>query len=461
MAIGPTAVHEVRTSGSDSNGGFFVPGTVGTTDYSQQDSPVLSLSDVVSNGTTTVTSALGGFTSQMVNNGINIAGTPVQITAYTNTNTITVDRTMTAATGQSGNVGGALASPGKACGAMASGNDLWIKSGTYLITSTTANVSGGRLDPPAGVDRTNYTRILGYQTTRGDGGTKPVIRASGAFASAILIYPNNKTAIHLENLEVDGNNLTAVGGIYLYVTATGSRARRCTIRNCKNFGLVLGSYTAAIECEITGCSVVAAVTLLSAGARLIGCVVRGNTITGVSAGSVGLMIHRCLIYGNSGASSDGIDTTSGEVVITASTIYNNGRHGVNAGGTGGAATILNSICYGNGGWGVATDRAEEGVLLYNCAGGNNASGNYNTAQIPSAMVEGFQALSADPFVNAAGNNFALNNTAGGGALLRGAGIPGAFPGGLTTGYPDIGAAQSQAAGGGVLLPFPMDGGYSD
>ncbi len=55
-------------------------------------------------------------------------------------------------------------------------------------------------------------------------------------------------------------------------------------------------------------------------------------------------------------------------------------------------------------------------------------------------------LTADPFVNAAAGNFALNTTAGGGALLRAAGFPGVFPGALSTGYLDIGAVQSAGAG---------------
>jgi hypothetical protein len=56
-------------------------------------------------------------------------------------------------------------------------------------------------------------------------------------------------------------------------------------------------------------------------------------------------------------------------------------------------------------------------------------------------------LTADPFTNAAGGDFSLNNTAGGGALLRATGYPGVFPGGTTTGYLDIGAAQHQLGSG--------------
>jgi hypothetical protein len=59
----------------------------------------------------------------------------------------------------------------------------------------------------------------------------------------------------------------------------------------------------------------------------------------------------------------------------------------------------------------------------------------------SGRNSNFVTLTGDPFVNAAGGNFALNNTVGAGADCRAAGIPGAFPGGTTTGYLDIGAVQ--------------------
>ena len=74
----------------------------------------------------------------------------------------------------------------------------------------------------------------------------------------------------------------------------------------------------------------------------------------------------------------------------------------------------------------------------NCATYNNTSGAFSNA---ANRAVGSVILTADPFVNAAGGDFALNTTAGGGAACRNVGFPGVFPGGLTTGYADIGAAQ--------------------
>src|SRR3954451_13297180 len=105
MAISAGTVWEVRTGGSDSNGGLFTSGQAGAgTDYSQQDAAQLSLTDVVTDGTTTVTSAVGGFTAAMIGNGINIAGTCYMIATRSSTNTITVDRVIAADTGLSAKV---------------------------------------------------------------------------------------------------------------------------------------------------------------------------------------------------------------------------------------------------------------------------------------------------------------------------------------------------------------------
>jgi hypothetical protein len=54
------------------------------------------------------------------------------------------------------------------------------------------------------------------------------------------------------------------------------------------------------------------------------------------------------------------------------------------------------------------------------------------------------ALGADPFIDALGDNFRLNNVANGGALLKAMGFPSTF-GGLTStiGYPSIGAVEME------------------
>jgi hypothetical protein len=59
-------------------------------------------------------------------------------------------------------------------------------------------------------------------------------------------------------------------------------------------------------------------------------------------------------------------------------------------------------------------------------------------------------------VDAVSGDYLLNSAVGGGAALKGAGLPGMFPGGTSTGALDIGAVQSASGGGGG----GTSGGYS-
>ena len=124
---------EVRTTGNNTNGGCYDTGGTGT-DYSQQDAAQLSLTDLAQNlSSTTLTSATGGFTSAMVDNCIQITGAGsgaftlgfYEITAFTDTNTVTLDRTACSTancSGGTGAVGGArLLTAGRGIGAPNAG----------------------------------------------------------------------------------------------------------------------------------------------------------------------------------------------------------------------------------------------------------------------------------------------------------------------------------------------------
>ncbi len=224
MAIAAGAIFEVRSTGLDSSGGFFVPGTSGTIDYSQQNAPQLSVTDGVANGTTTITSVTGGFTAAMVNNGVNIAGVLYQITAYTNTNTITVDRTVATASALAVNVGGALVSLGMVGLVNPQGNFLiYLGPGTYS-TSSTANVSGGYYNSTG-----QNGAIIGYISTRGDVTEsnlvgRPVLSATGTNSQLVGNYNLAVTGVIFQ-----GNSLT---GIAPTNSSSNSQLYMCDILNC-------------------------------------------------------------------------------------------------------------------------------------------------------------------------------------------------------------------------------------
>lgn len=90
-------------------------------------------------------------------------------------------------------------------------------------------------------------------------------------------------------------------------------------------------------------------------------------------------------------------------------------------------------------------------MLVNCAGGSNVTANEDiitAATTNMGFKYGFITLSANPFTNSAGGVFTLNNTAGGGALLRATGAPSQFQDTLTSNSIDIGASQVLATGSG-------------
>ena len=120
---------EVRTTGSNNNGGCYDQGGTGT-DYTQQDAAQYAPTDLAQAlSSTTLTSAAAGFTEAMVDNCIQITGTGTgpftagfyEITAFTNSSTVTIDRTACAEAACSGGTGavvGGLATIQKKAGAM-------------------------------------------------------------------------------------------------------------------------------------------------------------------------------------------------------------------------------------------------------------------------------------------------------------------------------------------------------
>lgn len=131
--------------------------------------------------------------------------------------------------------------------------------------------------------------------------------------------------------------------------------------------------------------------------------------------------------------------------------YANGLSGWDLrGATGDQMTFENCIAALNGEAGWRWLNAGWGALGWNNADYGNVDGAF-TNGIP-AWFQGHKTLTADPFVDGANGNFALNNTAGGGAECRGMGIGmfhlsgtpanGEGPYSDTTeSYPDIGPTQ--------------------
>lgn len=441
MALSANTVWEIQTGGSDNNGGGFVTGASGT-DRSQQTSAqaTLTVLSVVAATTTNITVSLTDYTVSTtdVGNILQITGGTAtagfyQITAVnTGTNVWTLDRSA-GTTGQTvvGKMGGALVSIGKIGSVILTGNIVYMKNGTYTISSASTNVSGGVVS-----NSISYI-VIGYGTTRSftNTDTKPVLQFS---ASGITMFSDRA---HHYNLDIDGNSQTTSAG----TGGFGGSFDNCIFRNLTAANSSSSVYT---RCLGTGNS-----AAIFAG-PCFACEAYGNTAT--PYGAIGTYVY-CLSYDNTGGSTDGFSlgiSTGG--YISNCIAYNNGRDGFRV-FSGRGLVILNCHSDSNAAYGFNINSINS-VSMINCSHYNNTSGGITGTNNTTQQINTIAVTAGSPFVDASTHNFALNSTASRGVLLRATGYPGLFPRGTTTGYLDIGPTQhADPASGGVILPRSFNG----
>jgi len=248
MALSSTTEWEVRTDGNDLNGGGFNPARSGATKTSS-DNYTYGPSYAVYSGTNLTVDLANntyvqpdGYTPVTADIGhvIQISGGTGWTTGFYEIVDITgsewiLDRSP-AAVGITGGVwrlGGALATPGKAGGAHVGGNVIWLKAGTYQITNTTPNTSGGPATFQTGV--ATWTALIGYTSVRGDfvWNSLPVIQN---MAGSSVNVPNNLTRTLVANIEFRGTSNASRN-----ITISAARELRCRFVNIRGtFGVALG-----------------------------------------------------------------------------------------------------------------------------------------------------------------------------------------------------------------------------
>lgn len=411
------------------NGGLMVPATVAgvattasptsatwSVDYSQQSAAQFTYTDLVSVTTTTITSAAFPFGKNQVGNLIRItSGTTwtlqvLEIVSVT-TVTATVDKTVggTGLTGGNGGQGGAFKGPQVPNTIAVAGNTIWIASGAYTISSTTSNVTLGRITAVAN------TLIEGYGSLRGDMGTKPVFTASG-IASTTLITAAGSTEIR--NVTFDCASLSVVNG----VSATAADwFYSCLVKNSST-GYTGGNlYSCAADTASIGFAGVAVRSY---------CVAKTCT-----AGFSSPVADHCIAMN----CTTGFTITGGGDCYHC-TAYNSTNSFVMSSGSGGTFFRCVSSTASSRGFDMNTGAG----MMIQCAAylSTTADVRYNSTGTVTTKNIGFISLSADPFTNASGGDFSLNNNGGGGTSLRGLSL--AFPTTIsTTAYPDVGAVQHQ------------------
>ena len=431
MALPATTVLEVRTGGNDLNGGGY-KSDAGTTDYSKQDAAQLTIADgpTAGIGETLLESATGGFAAGMIGNlihlysGVNLTDGWYRIVGVPNASNIYLDRAPSDGGGgvssANGKVGGALATPGNLGFVLnahgVSGMQAYIKAGTYNLANTDMNAPGGVIDLSANMaDKACY--IEGYESTRGDFGTRPLIDANG-YAPVQFVKLDGAIAAKqtVANLHIDGNsqNSNGISGN----SSLHNRAVRCLVEHCD--GIYAYNNVRTVGCKAFSC---AAIGFYGDASFCWADACTGGT------GFVGGYFNDCL-------ASNGVDGFTGSYPQSSNCVsYNNSSDGfVESSGRSGIFVNCLSVIAGAYAW----NNGGESILL-NCAHYQATSGRtQNTPDIDDGAIT----LTGDPFTDAAAGDFSLNNTAGAGAVLREAGFS---PFGQT-GFADIGAVQ---VGGGM------------
>lgn len=442
MAIPATQVWEVRpTNGTTNAGGGFDPSVASPgTDYSQQDAVQVAYTDLVIGGTTTqLTSAGTPFTSAHVGNTIAITGGTGFTTGFYSIRSVaaavaTMDRSVGTggSTGGTGNLGGARS--GFTVGtttlqaSLVAGNKVWVKNEAWN-EAVALSVAGSANLPIV---------IEGYDTARDDrptGTGRPLNNRASAAGDGIAITGADTWCKYLR--------VTAAGDAGFSLATTSLRFVHCASYSNTNEGFeyTAGNYHWFYACEsysnggpgvgsstagiFYGCYIHdnTGGGLISSGGQLQATfsIIESNASHGISQPGTLSMLFNNTIYGNTGATTDGLNMDATRIGAYNNIFANNGRDGARANNGGGVVVDCNDF---NGNSGAARTNFPTGV-------------NDSTL--------------APTFTNASGGDFSI------GTNLKALGYPGVFPGALSTGYLDIGAVQRQEAGGGGLAANPLRG----
>jgi parallel beta-helix repeat protein len=352
MALASTVVMEYRATGATTNGGGFVPGTVGTTDFSLQDSPQYSFADLATTTGTTVpsivTSASHSFVQADVNNLIHInSGTSWTAGLYqivsVSGGAATLDKacgsaaTLTAGTWTLGgalNLGSATTDSIMFSSFIPAGATVWFKKGSYTMGQ---NISGRTATAALPIV------ISGYNASRGDnptGANRPTINL-GTFAwnpgtwnhftnmqtlgAGSLTSSGTQT---FKNLKIFNNDISGTTGIALQIQGSTS-VIDCEVICIRGIAMQLTS--SAAQATVMGCNIHDSATgvswVSSSGNTFINNIVNGCYTAAIALSSVAInnIIYGNTIVGSVTVTGNGLTIASG---ATRNLVYNNNFYGL-------------------------------------------------------------------------------------------------------------------------------------
>jgi hypothetical protein len=407
----------------DTKGYNFVGmGKGGGVDYTRQTASQLSLTDLTTDvAGTTLSSVTGGFTALMVGNLIYIrSGTGFvvgwyEITAFTDTNNVTIDRSAgSSASAGAGEVGGARALWLDAHfeNGIVDGNYLFMQSGTFTLTSNMNVANDGSAD--------KYIKVHGYKDDRGDAptGTDRPLIAGAAFLLSFDDYWEFKhmriTTTHASGLGLD--NGAVLENMYANNSSVSGAREAMTIN------AALGNTLISCEAE----SVNGTAVLMGGDVNVVDCIFHDSSVTGLITTSDGVSIINSIIY-NCGI---GISADGRGVTIAHNTI-DNCTGGISATTAFSQAIMYNSIS--NCTTGIDWVNKREGMAM----DWNNYYNNTTDISVNN-LKKGNNSIALDPEYVGGGNFKTGDNMV------------------ITREYPDvtnessfkIGAIQTEEAGGG-------------
>jgi hypothetical protein len=340
----------------------------------------------------------------------------------------------------------------------AAGDILYVQAGgNYTLTSSVnltqdGDTTGGRI------------LIEGYTTTPGAKDGRPVITT--ATNSTALIIMNGANKIDFVHLKFTNTAATRAAAFSCETAAsTSNRWIDCVFDGVStahtNNGAAF-SNSIFLQCEVKNCTS-ASIAAINSPFLVYGCFIYSNACDGIYSSyerfyAIGNVITNNPRYGISEGTGSG---NGSAYIIERNTIANNTSDGIRVtfDTIAQPLVITNNIFYGNGGYGQNWTNLSSGENLgLTIINRNNAYGSNTTAARNGITAgTGDVTLSGNPFTNSGAYDYSLDSTSGEGAACRAAGIVGAFPGGLFTSYPDIGAVQHADPAGGGLASNPIRG----
>ena len=341
-----------------------------------------------------------------------------------------------------GSSGSPWATPGYALGQAVAGTSgwiIWVKAGTYDVSSTSSNVADGVLNYNQSATGAAGNKMEGYTTTIGDGG-KFTLNVTHGGTATIVTMTNDDRYNRMINFIITGE---ATSGLKA-MSITG-RANQCDNFEISGFTgggtnvVYVGAYAKLRRFKITGGNTGSFAALgVGSGASATQGEVSGNAGRGLYIDGAGNAVIGVISHSHTGVAGYGFYVGGGgDPSLENCIAHSNSKDGFFT-----STNILRAhgcIAAENAesGWDVPATGAD----LVACAGFDNTSGDFSTT--PTVNVN-FSALTADPFTDAAGGDFSLNNVAGGGAVLRAV----TQTVGSTTTYPFNWLAAPAAGGGG-------------